>query len=212
MVLFETVKPVKLGTADAMRIPALPLSDNVDPLITTSATAAVLLKAIPAPPLLTAATFASVILAMLEALCTKIPAPSLIRPVAPVIRMFLMVMRLVVLTPPALSVTTGVLAVADVTIVSTVELVPLPEPTIVNCLLIVKFSTYVPGITWMVSPASAALMADWMVVYSLFGPTTILSVWSTNFRFSTFDSVLLLAGANPGMLTTEIDVAPYVMV
>ena len=49
IVVLDTVSPVKFGTADAIRIPALPLVEIVEPVITTSVIAAVLLNATPAP-------------------------------------------------------------------------------------------------------------------------------------------------------------------
>ena len=53
------------------------------------------------------------------------------------------------------------------------------------------------------SPALAALIADWIVVYWLSGPTTrILLDCPWNCRFSMLVSVLALAGEKPPVLVT----------
>jgi hypothetical protein len=49
IVVLDTVSPVKFGTADAIRMPAFPFVEIVEPVITTSVIAAVLLNATPAP-------------------------------------------------------------------------------------------------------------------------------------------------------------------
>ena len=87
------------------------------------------------------------------------PAPAFSLPVAPVTRTFWITNRLDSPSPPAVTETVGVLDTADAMIVLEAASLPLPAPMIVNCLLTVTFSVYVPAPTRIVAPLAALVTA-----------------------------------------------------